>query len=252
MLQKKRLFHFDQATGPIQKVQRPTGRKGNLLFFSDSSWKVFAGGLESFSPGGHTAFPYQWGHHRHTDIYHGTFKELRRIVQEEQPDILVEAQTERTMRIPVGVGIPVEFRHAARFARGKTLFLLTVNEVDTIFGVNIDGIVIDGDAFVVNATNNDPVLGTSKSVMAPKDSESVLLIDMDVPAAGTFQVFWSGNDAFNENDSCKAPLETGRNVIFLPVPLPAGEEFRLRIDPGTVAGKYRIRKIEIRATPPSQ
>jgi len=70
-----------------------------------------------------------------------------------------------------------------------------------------------------------------------------------VPAAGSFQVFWSINDAFTENDSTKAALEMGRNVIFLPIPLPAGERYRLRIDPGTVAGKYRIRKIEIHSTP---
>jgi hypothetical protein len=164
----------------------------------------------------------------------------------------VEAQTERALTIPPEIGIPDEFRLAARFARGNSIYLLTVNEVNTLFGVNIDGLAIDGDAIAFNATNNDPGLETSKSFLVPRNSESVLLIDMDAPAAGIFQVFWSGNDAFNENDSFKAPLETGRNVIFLPIPLPAGEEYRLHIDPGTVAGKYRIRKIELRATPSKQ
>jgi hypothetical protein len=230
------------------KCSEAMGRKGNLVLFSDSSWKRFCAGLESFFPGAHTAFPYQWQHHRHADIYHMTFNELRHMVQEERLDVVVEAQTERALGIPLAFGIPAEFRLAAKFARGNTLFLLTINEINTLFGANIDGIAIDGDAFVVSAKNNDPALGTSKSLMVPKDSESVMLIDLDVPAADTFQVFWSINDVFSENDSFKAALEVGRNVLFLPNPLPAGQEYRLRIDPGAAAGKYRIRKIEVRAT----
>jgi hypothetical protein len=230
------------------KCSKAVGRSGNLVLFSDSSWKGFCAGMESFFPGTHTAFPYQWEHHRHADIYHGTFSELRKIVQDEQPDVIVEAQTERALMIPPGIGIPDEFRHAARFARKKTIFLWPIHEPDAMFGVNIDGITIESDAIVFNATSDDPALGTSHSVQISKDSESVMLVDLDVPAAVTFQAFWSINDTFSENDSIKAALEAGRNVLFLPIPLPAGEEYRLRIDPGTVAGKYRIRKIEIRAT----
>jgi hypothetical protein len=234
------------------KCSIAAGRKGNLVLFSDSSWKGFCGGLEAFFPGTHSAFPYQWEHHRHAGIHYVTFNELRRIVQEERPDAVVEAQTERALIIPPGIGIPAEFRLAARFARGRTIFLLTVNDLDTLFGVNIDGTAIDGDALVVNATSNDPAIGTSKSLLVPRNSESVLLIDLDAPAPGTFQLFWSINDAFSENDSIKAALEMGRNVLFLPNPVPAGEDFHLRIDPGNVTGKYRIRKIEIRATPSGQ
>jgi hypothetical protein len=231
------------------KCSTATGRSGNLILFSDSSWKCFCGGLESFFPGTHTAFPYQWGHHRHADIQHVAFNELRRMVQEEAPDVVVEAQTERALTIPPGIGVPTEFRLAARFARGNTIFIMTVNEVNNLFGINIDGISIDDNGIVINATDNDPALGSSQTIFVPRDAESVLLIDMDAPGAGTFQVFWSDNEVFNENDSMKAPLETGRNVIFMPIPLPAGETLRLRIDPGNVAGKYRIRKIELRASP---
>ena len=243
-------FRSDGWDNP--KCSKATGQKGKLALFSDSSWKGFCGGLESFSPTGHTAFPYQWKHHRHADIYHLTFNELRRMIQEEEPDVVVEAQTERALVIPPGIGIPVEFRLAARFARGNTIFLLTINEINTLFGANTDSITIDGDALIFNATNDDPALKTSNSVQIAKDSESTMLIDLDAPAAGIFQVFWSINDTFSENDSIKAYLRTGRNVIFLPIPLPSGEEYRLRIDPGAAAGKHRIRKIEIRATPSNQ
>ncbi len=142
--------------------------------------------------------------------------------------------------------------HSARFAKGKTIFLWPINEPDAMFGVNIDGIKIESDAFVVNATNNDPALGTSHSVRASEGSDSIMFIDMDVPAAGMFQAFWSINETYSENDSIKAPLKAGRNVLFLPIPLPKNQEYRLRIDPGNVAGRYRIRKIEIRAIPSVQ
>ncbi len=162
--------------------------------------------------------------------------------------MVVEAQTERALIIPPGIGIPFEFRYAAQFSRGKPVFLWTINEPEAMFGVNIDEIAIDGDSFVVNITNDNPALESLNFISSPKDSTSVLLIDMDVPAAGIFRVFWSVKEGFCENDSIKAPLEKGRNVLFLPSPVPTGEDFRLRIDPGTVTGKYRIRKIEMRAT----
>jgi hypothetical protein len=177
------------------------------------------------------------------------FDEFRRIVREERPTVIVEAQTERALVISPGIGIPVEFRLAARFARGNTIFLLTINEIDTLLGANVDGITIDGDALIFNATNDDPALRTSNSVQIAEDSESIMLIDLDVPAAGIFQVFWSINDTFSENNSISATLETGRNVLFMPIPVPVGDDFWLRIDPGAATGKYRIRKIEIRATP---
>ncbi|MFZ3046540.1 MAG: hypothetical protein WA151_11560, partial [Desulfatirhabdiaceae bacterium] len=139
--------------------------------------------------------------------------------------------------------------HSARFARGKTIFLWPINEPDAMFGVNIDGITIESNAFVVNATNNDPALGTKYSVQVSEGSESMMFIDMDAPAAGTFQAYWSINEAYSENDSIKTPLEAGRNLLFLPIPLPKTQKCRLRIDPGTVAGRYRIRKIEIHSTP---
>ncbi|MBI5589580.1 MAG: acyltransferase [Deltaproteobacteria bacterium] len=139
--------------------------------------------------------------------------------------------------------------HAAWFVRGKTIFLWPIHNPDAMYGVNIDGIKIESDAFVVGATNDKPALGTSHTVQVPEGSESVLFIDLDAPAAGIFQAFWSIKEDYCENDSIKAPLEIGRNVIFLPIPLPAGQEYRLRIDPGTAPGKYRIRKIEIHATP---
>jgi len=237
------------GTWTDSKCSTADGRNGHLVLFSDSSWKAFVGGLISFSPGGHTAFPYQWGKHRHADIYNVKFDEFRRIVREDRPNVIVEAQTERALVISPGIGIPVEFRLAARFARGNTIFLLTINAIDTVLGANIDGVTVDGDALIFNATNDDPILRTSNSVQIAEDSESIMLIDLDVPAAGIFQVFWSINDTFSENNSISATLETGRNVLFMPISVPVGEDFLLRIDPGAATGKYRIRKIEIRATP---
>jgi hypothetical protein len=172
------------GTWTDSKCSTADGRNGHLVLFSDSSWKALVGSLAFFSPGGHTAFPYQWGKHRHAYNYDVKLDEFRRIVREDRPNVIVEAQTERALVISPVIGIPVEFRLAARFARGNTIFLLTINEIDILLGANIDGITIDGDALIFNATNDDPALRTSNSVQIAEDSESIMLIDLDVPVAG--------------------------------------------------------------------
>lgn len=231
------------------KCSTAEGRKGRLVLFSDSSWKCMCGGLPFFLPSTHTAFPYQWGFHRHADIYHVTFNELQQIVKKEQPDVIVEAQTERAMMIPPDIGVPAEFRLAARFVRGKTLYSLTESGLDGLSVFNIDEISADGDIIVVRATNEDPSLKTVNPLTTPKDSETVLFIDMDAPSAGVLQIFWSEHAEFNETDSYKTPIDAGRNILFLPVTMPTEREQYLRIDPGTSGGIYRIRKIEIRTAP---
>jgi hypothetical protein len=231
------------------KCSWTAGRKGHLVLFSDSSWKGFCAGLSAFFPGTHTAFPYQWGQHRHADIYHTTFEELRQIVKKEQPDVVVEAQTERAMMIPPNIGVPAEFRLAARFARGRVLFSLAENRHNSLSGFNIDEISDDGDAIIVRSTSEVPSLNILKPMMISKDSETVLFIDMDAPIAGILQIFWTEHGEFNETDSFKAPIEAGQNILFLPVMMRTERAQYLRIDPGSSAGTYRIRKIEIRTNP---
>lgn len=232
------------------KCSEADGRKGNLVLFSDSSWKCYCGGLDSFLPATHTAFPYQWGRHRHADIYHATFNELQRIVRKERPDVVVEAQTERALTIPTGIGIPTEFRLAARFARGKTIHLWSNHEPEVSAGACIDGIKLDNDAFYFNFnSDNGPALEAPHSFRISEGSEVILRIDMDVAAVGTLQIFWSSNDTFSADNSVTAFLETGRNVLFQAIPKPAETQFHLCIVPGTVSDNYRIYKIEIRSTP---
>jgi hypothetical protein len=232
------------------KCSKAEGRKGKLFLFSDSSWKCFCYGLELFLPGTHTAFPYQWEHHRHADIRSVTFNELQRMVLTERPDVVVEAQTERAMLIPPRIGTPAEFRMAAQFSRGNTIFLWNTDKSDAIIGNNVDRIDVDKNIGVVYITCDNPVLLTSQPVPVSKDSETVMLIDMDAPDAGMLQVFWSVNETFYENDSTKTALEIGRNVVFLSIPLPADHAYWLRIAPGAAAGKYAFRKIEIREATP--
>jgi hypothetical protein len=72
---------------------------------------------------------------------------------------------------------------------------------------------------------------------------------MDAPIAGILQIFWTEHGEFNETDSFKAPIEAGQNILFLPVMMRTERAQYLRIDPGSSAGTYRIRKIEIRTNP---
>jgi hypothetical protein len=245
---EEKIVSFRSGNWTDSKCSTADGRNGNLVLFSDSSWKALFKGLNIFSPGGHTAFPYQWEKHRHAHYGLVTFNELQRIVREERPNVIVEAQTERALTIPA-MGIPPEFRDAARFARGKPVFSWSADESDTMSDAVREEIEVKEDTFVVNITKENPVSDSLNFIRAPQNSTSVLLIDVEVPAAGTFQLFWSLKKGFCENGPIKEQLEAGRNVKFFPIPIPTGEELRLCVHPGTVTGRYQIRKIEIRATP---
>jgi len=223
------------------------GEAGNLVLFSDSSWKV-SGGLEPFAPGGHTAFPYQWGRHRHANVYAQTFEELKRIVREERPDVIIEAQTERAMGIPHDLGVPEEFFGAARFARGKPILSLKPGDLRGIAKHHIEPMGSAEDAFEFNATTSDPILILPQAIFKSHVS-CMIMIDLDVPAHDKLDIFWSKNQEYHEFDKVSALVEPGRNVIFIPIQMGSDADHYLRIDPGSIPGKYRIRKIEVRWSP---
>jgi len=223
------------------------GREGSLNLFSDSSWKGMSRpmmGLRGFAPGGHTAFPYQWGRHRHAGS--ASFQELRRIVREERPDVVVEGKTERTFR---QVEVPSEFQSAAQFTRGRPIFIWSSDNPGAIVnkGRTVPP-VIDDNAFIVHADVGNIILRASRVIKVSKDPRLVLFADLDAPEAGLLKIFWTINGQSFQRGRIVAPLEKGRNVIFLPILLPKETECRLRFGLQNAVEPYYIRKIEIRET----
>ena len=186
------------------KCSTAEGRTGALALFSDSSWK-FRPGLEIFGPGGHTAFPYQWGYHRHAAASFVSFEELVRIVREEHPDVIVEARTERELAVP---SVSPEFRHAAKFRRGRPV----------------------------------PEGGDSSA----ENSEVIARIDVETPGAGTAEVCWQCEEGEPPKNCVQTVLEKGRNVLFVPAAAPPGQGCRLQLSPSAVSDRCKVRKFDVR------
>jgi hypothetical protein len=187
------------------KCSTAEGRKGSLVLISDSSWKIRTG-MKIFLPGGHTAFPYQWGHHRHAAISFISFEELLRIVREEHPDVIVEAQTERELAVP---DIPPEFRYAAKFRRGR------------------------------------PVSEGGRDTPA-ENSKVISRVDIEAPGAGTAEVCWRCEEGKPPRNCVQIGLEKGRNVLFVPATVPAGAGCRLFLSSSAVSGRCKVRKFDVR------
>ena len=72
------------------------------------------------------------------------------------------------------------------------------------------------------------------------DASYRLAIRMTTDTAGVLQVFYDIGNGFREADSAVTPLVSGRHDYLLL--LPSGNFRNLRIDPGTVAGRYTIER----------
>lgn len=224
-------------------------RNGDLVLFSDSSWKALCWGMKIFYPGGHTAFPYQWGKHRHASIYHVTFDELQQIVKKEHPDVIIEAQTERALVIPPEIGIPPQFRLAARFSRGNTLFSLTHKGSAINSAAGFDAKRHTGSGPADRSSGNDSTIEAVKTLTVPRGTKTTLLMDMDTATAAMLRISWSTNRTFTADKSISTSLEMGRNVLFMPLPLPEEEAMHIQLNFANTGGSYQIRRFEIRSTP---
>jgi len=78
----------------------------------------------------------------------------------------------------------------------------------------------------------------------------VCRIEITSPADTDLQLFYltKNTPTYMGNLSVSRILKKGHNVLYLPLSEP-GLTGRLRLDPGSVAGDYKIHEIEIRAVP---
>ncbi len=72
-----------------------------------------------------------------------------------------------------------------------------------------------------------------------------VLVRMEAPVPGHLQLFYDAGEGFSEARSTAAEIHVGSGATDYRLPLPAGRYAQLRIDPGTLAGRYVIERVAI-------
>lgn len=72
-----------------------------------------------------------------------------------------------------------------------------------------------------------------------------VLVRMEAQMPGHLQLFYDAGDGFSEARSTAAELQVGAGVTDYRLSLPAGRYTQLRIDPGTLGGRYVIERVAI-------
>lgn len=99
----------------------------------------------------------------------------------------------------------------------------------------------EGDAILIRATGDDPQL--TFAVRGASARPTTVYVDLESPAASTMQLFYQvGIAPFSADNVISTPTVAGRNRVVFQVQDPrASGTFRL--DPGLLAGEYRLRSI---------
>ena len=101
----------------------------------------------------------------------------------------------------------------------------------------------------IRAENQDPHFYLP-DVPFKKERLYILKVEIEAPGATNLQLFYSRlgkeNDFPSEEDSAKYALQKGENTLFIPL-LSGDLGHRLRLDPGTVGGNYRLKEFAVRS-----
>jgi phosphoglycerol transferase len=105
------------------------------------------------------------------------------------------------------------------------------------------------EGLVVQASGADPNLLLPACIYPPHTKLEVH-IELTSPADTVLELFYKtrGTPAYTEKQTVSQPLSKGRNVVDLKVTEPNLMD-RLRLDPGTVPGRYILHAVEVRALP---
>ena len=181
---------------------------------------------------------WKW-HHTHINGV-----KLSTFVKKHKPDIVIYQIVERAIyNAGIVATIPniiqIEMNHEPRHTR--EIFDIFENS----FHVNNQAVLnFHGDNIVLNATGNDPIFILNQTKASSKNVILNYKIESNIDT--TFQLFYKKdlNSKYNRSDSYLVPIKKGINSVNLLIP-GLFINNKLRIDPVSTAGKYKIHRLLI-------
>jgi hypothetical protein len=179
------------------------------------------------------------------------FPDLR-VFAREHPDLFIEQFSERILRRSPFNPPPLRRQQTARRFRTEGEPLLVAaggGGADALTPIRHVELAADTRSTRITATGDDPSLATA-SFLVPAGRTVIVRADIEAPRPTTLQLFWGTRTApsYHPDRSAQAPLHRGRNVLYLRVPV-SDTRLRLRLDPGTARGDYRLYRLEARSVP---
>jgi len=174
---------------------------------------------------------------------------LEDVIEEEQPDIVVEEVLERFLGfMRTEQEFPAQALSMEFSASDETvLHMTTASSSAGDFSRRRDVSITRGpDGFIIDASGDDPRFELPDS-RVPDTIRSIVRVDVTSPEDTQLQIFFQ-TEQYREFSlwlSRKASLKKGRNIVFLALPNIRRTE-KLRLDPGTVSGEYVLHDLEIR------
>ena len=179
------------------------------------------------------------------------------VVLEERPDVVIQVMAERRLAAPRPPSSPLDQEGARRAFEEASHVCAQLDtpgamrEVEAWRGTKLDfGTAPDGAPLIVRC--RQPGQGVLLPELdLPPGSAPVVRIDVDSPADTHLTLVYgtAGHPEYHVASAIRARLEKGRNVVFLE--LHATDVVgRMLLRPGVHAGRYGIRRIEVRASAP--
>ena len=177
-----------------------------------------------------------------------TYAALQKYIDAEQPDIVIEEWSERTLPFVPGDSIRFEFMYF------KQLF---ENSHDLTFSNKWDALTFNEQLSVVRQSKESLLLnsnGTDPIILLPTlpiqgGQTYVIHLRLNSVLKSVLQLFYSngkvGGYPFSEERVLQVPVNTGENDIYLLLDS-ANLGGQIRIDPIAAMGKFELKELEIR------
>jgi len=108
---------------------------------------------------------------------------------------------------------------------------------------------VTGTGLMLLSKGKDPQFGLPPCLGISQAITVMLTVEVTVPEQTVLRVYYTleGDNDFSQGQSIGKPVNKGRNIINIILPVKGMHIQKIRIDPGEVEGTYLIHKIEILA-----